>query len=68
MQQYYSYISQIDFQLKNEWCFNSKNCFSILVWSLAATGFHFLLDEKTKQKNHVAKKAMLRMQLPPPTV
>jgi len=39
-----------------------------LILSLAATGFHFLLDEKTKQKNQATKKAMLRMQLPQPTV
>ena len=36
------------------------------IWSLAATGFHFLLDKKTKQKNQAAKKALLRMLLPHP--
>ena len=30
-----------------------------LVWSLAATGFLFFLDKKQKQKNQVAKIAML---------
>jgi len=43
------------------------NLFSIYI-SPRRLGFHFFLDKKAKQKNQAAKKALLRLPLPPPTV